>query len=142
MVNNKLNISAYPKEPPSGPENERVILDGPLYDPAEVMDILGCGDDNTVLWTRDCNKDVQKLAFDKSDVRALVQEAILKGHYLNSQWCLQKPDGPWAACDAYCLVRNQWSDSERKQLSVEYYIKFAQGKLGKILLVVSCHKSQ
>ena len=53
-----------------------------------------------------------------------------------------KPSGPWAACDAYQLWHNEWVQAAYKEMCFEYYIKFAIGKSGKLLLLVSCHEPQ
>ena len=90
-------------------------------------------------WTKDCKNDLQKHTLDISDARQLVHEAITSGQYLNSQWCVQKPTGPWAACDGYRLFRDEWIEYAHKYMRIEYYIKFAIGKTGKLLLLVSCH---
>ena len=47
--------------------------------------------------------------------------------------------GPWAACDAYVLVRTEHLPHLRKDMECEYYIKFAIGKTGTVLLLASCH---
>jgi hypothetical protein len=53
----------------------------------------------------------------------------------------QEASGPWAACDAYELKRRERCPVARKELEYTYYIKFAIGMTGKILLLVSCHLS-
>lgn len=67
---------------------------------------------------------------------------ITQGQYVNSQWCVQKPTGPWAACDGYRLFRDEWVEYAHKEMRYEYYVKFAIGKTGKLLLLVSCHLSR
>lgn len=143
MVNNAINLSAYEGQPPTEVGKERVhIRNGPLYDKADVLLLLGKGDDSTTLWTRNCVQDVQALAFDIADVRELLKQALTTGHYINSEWCVQKITGPWAACDSYRLSRQEWNDAAYKYLPCEYYVKFAIAKTGKLLLLVSCHLSQ
>lgn len=143
MVNNAINVSAYEGQPPTEVGNKRSrISDGPLYDVKEVFALLTQGDDQTHLWTRKCVQDVQALAFDIADVRELLKQALTTGHYINSEWCVQKPTGPWAACDSYRLSRQEWNDAAYKDLPCEYYVKFAIGKTGRLLLLVSCHLSQ
>lgn len=143
MVNNAINISAYEGHPPTevGKERSR-IRGGPLYEVEDVMALLAQGDDQSRLWTRKCIRDVARLAFDIADVRELLKQALTSGMYVNSEWCVQKPTGPWAACDSYRLSRQEWNDAVYKALSYEYYVKFAIGKTGKLLLLVSCHLSQ
>lgn len=143
MVNNVINVSAYTGQPPDQAGDERIYIDnGPLYPVDDVRQLLDAGDDKTTLWTRKCIQDVTGLGYEIADVRQLLQQAITEGHYLNSEWCVQRPTGPWAACDGYRLQRNEWVAAARKEMRFEYYVKFAIGKTGQILLLVSCHMSQ
>lgn len=142
MVNNSVNVSAYQGEPPTSTGEQRVYLPGPIYPVEDVLRILSQGDEQTRLWTRACIRDVTNMAFELAEVRELVRLAIIDGVYANSQWCIQKPNGPWAACDSYRLSRQEWIDSANKMMSLEYYVKYAISKTGKILLLVSCHMSQ
>ena len=143
MVNNASNISAYDGVPPTEVGNGRSrIRSGPLYEVADVLALLAQGDNKTNLWTRKCVQDVGRLAFDIADVRELLKQALTKGEYINSEWCVQKPTGPWAACDSYRLLRDEWNDNAYKHLRYEYYVKFAIAKTGRLLLLVSCHLSQ
>ena len=143
MVNNQVNLSAYSELPPAQANGNTVyIKSGPLYDVKQVLAILTEGDKKTIPWTRKCVADLQKYSLNTEDARQIVKEAITQGTYINSQWCVQKPTGPWAACDGYKLVRNEWVDHAYKEMRFEYYVKFAIGKTGKILLLVSCHLSQ
>ena len=135
MVN---NVSAYTGQPPAeGASDAKRRLAGPLYNPADVLAVLSSG--STIPWTRDCKSDLQGLAFDEADIQQLLRDTLQHGRYLNSQWCVQRPTGPWAACDAYQLGRDEWNEYAHRDLRVEYYIKFAIGKTGKILLLVSAH---
>lgn len=61
-------------------------------------------------------QDVQGLSFEIKDVRTLLRQALHKGRYVNSEWCVQKPTGPWAACDSYSLVRAEWNDYAFKDM--------------------------
>ncbi len=139
MVNNSSNISAYEGKAPTSNDKNRIISEVPLYNTARILEILKEGDENTIPWTRRCIQDIECLSLDKSDVRTLIKDAITNGTYKNSQWCTQKPAGPWAACDAYQLFRSEWVQYAKKNMRIEYYVKFAIGKTGKILLLVSCH---
>lgn len=132
------NVSAYSGQPPgqNATDNERFIP-GPIYSVAKVLTVLSSG--STIAWTRDCTRDLQNLAFDDGDIQELIRAAIQEGHYINSQWCVQRPTGPWAACDAYKLSRQEWNQYAHKELRVDYYVKFAIGNTGKILLLVSAH---
>ena len=143
MVNNVINVSAYMGQPPAQAGDERThIVGGPLYPVADVLQLLEAGDDKTTLCTRKCIQDVARLDYEIAEVRQLIRQAITEGHYLNSEWCLQQPTGPWAACDSYCLQRSEWVEYAHKDMRFEYYVKFAIGKTGQLLLLVSCHMSQ
>lgn len=141
MVNNAINVSAYEGTPPSESSESRIYIEGPLYPVDDVLKILDLGEEQTHLWTSKCRKHVQSLALDMLEVQALVRDAIVSGKYLKSEWCVQKPTGPWAACDGYHLFRDEWLEHARIEMRFEYYVKFAIGKTGKILLLVSCHTS-
>lgn len=141
MVIKQINVSAYSGRFPSPDSTDLIIHDGPLYDSKQVLSLLNKGDNNTIPWTRRCKADLQRMSFDIADARALIKDALRSGQYLNSQWCEQKPSGPWAACDAYRLVRDEWNEYAHKEFRIEYYVKFAIGKTGKILLLISCHLS-
>lgn len=143
MVNNVINVSAYSGQPPVDTgDNRNHIAGGPLYPVADVLQLLQAGDDKTTLWTRKCKDDVAQLSYEIADVRRLLRQAITEGHYLNSEWCVQRPTGPWAACDGYRLQRSEWVETAHKEMRFEYYVKFAIGKTGQLLLLVSCHLSQ
>jgi len=123
-------------------ENGGIIQREPLYPADEVLDLLDRRSIGAItLWTNDCQKDVQNLELDHDGVLKLVRLAVSDGRFLNAQWCQQKPDGPWAACDAYRVTRSEWIDSAFKFLDIQYYVKFALNKSGKLLLLVSCHTS-
>ena len=141
MVNNR-NVSAYQGKPPTKLADTRIyIKDGPIYSKADILALL-TDESKTIFWTRKCSVEAQKLAFDIADAQELVKLAITKGIYKKSEWCVQKPTGPWAACDSYVVFRNEWLGYARKEIRCEYYVKFAIAKSGKLLLLVSCHMSQ
>src|SRR5690554_5358995 len=143
MVNNAINVSAYKGLPPSEIGDDRhYISDGPLYPVEDVLNLLEVGESATILWTRQCKSHVQQLSYEIADVQKLIKQAITQGQYVNSQWCVQRPTGPWAACDSYRLFRNEWVEYAYKEMRYEYYVKFAIGKTGKLLLLVSCHLSR
>lgn len=142
MVNNVKNLSAFLGAPPLSEQADRRIAAGPLYVAADVLALLKQGDAALIPWTRKCKDDLMRLMLEISDAQALVREALQSGHYRNSEWCVQSPSGPWAACDAYTLRRAEWVQAAHKEMIFEYYIKFAIGKTGKLLLLVSCHEPQ
>ncbi|EKO3892080.1 hypothetical protein P0F32_003252 [Vibrio metschnikovii] len=143
MVNNQLNVSAFEQQPPATTTTtERIHIDGPLYVVEDVLRILESEANTAIPWTRKCIQNIESLALDTDDIRDLLKQAITQGQYVNSEWCVQKPTGPWAACDSYRLQREEWREHAYKYMSCNYYVKFAIGKTGKILLLVSCHVSQ
>lgn len=142
MVNTQRNVSAYQSDPPAEGHANRRIVGGPLYNKADVLSVLKQGDQALITWTRKCAHDLQRLAFDITDVRALIGETLSIGKYRNSEWCQQHPSGPWAACDAYQVTRMEWVHAAHKDMKFDYYVKFGIGKTGKILLIVSCHEPQ
>lgn len=139
MVSDMI-VSRYSSTLPAS-TTERKIPGGPLYSAEEVVEVLESGSDVVRTWTQKCTADVQNLALDAEDLAALVIKAVRHGHFKGSEWCQQKPSGPWAACDAYALTCREWFEAARKEFTLDYYFKFAIGKTGAILLLVSCHLS-
>lgn len=123
----------------SGNWKGRKIPDGPLYTTGDVLEVLNLGDNAIRTWTKKCSRDVQNLSLDADDLCELVRIALHSGQFKGSEWCEQKPFGPWAACDAYSLTRNEWVPAMRREMTFEYYIKFAIAKSGNLLLMASCH---
>jgi hypothetical protein len=135
-------VSKYSTGFPGPGMPAREIAGGPLYTSTEVMTLLAEKGSQVIrAWTRKCIDDIQKLCLDDEDVFELVTEAVRCGRFTGSEWCEQQPNGPWAACDAYELKHREWSDVAKKELEYTYYIKFAIGMTGAILLLVSCHLS-
>lgn len=125
---------------PSSESADRKIIGMPLYSQAEVLALLNeQGSECIIAWTRKCKNDLQKYTLDSEDVLELVKLCFQGGRFLSSEWCRQSPDGCWAACDAYIVCIKQWIPSAHKDMNVEYYVKFAISKTGKVLLLVSCH---
>lgn len=81
------------------------------------------------------------MALDADELVELVTETLNKGRYIGSEWCQHKPSGPWAACDAYCLIRREWFPAAHREMDMEYYLKCAIGVSGVVLLLASCHPS-
>lgn len=140
MVNNMKNLSRYDGTPPITETTERVkISGGPLYESTVVLEILNTGESAVIPWTEKCIRDLKKLTFEKADVVELLKFALQHGKFKGSEWCLNKSGGAWAACDSYQVFRNEWIAKIDKYLEVEYYVKFAIGKSGKLVLTISCH---
>lgn len=141
MVTTRI-VSRFAGPPPPDAAAGRKISGGPLYEAGEVLQLLAeAGGAAVIQWTQGCSRDAQKLALDSDDLAGLIGEAVQFGRFLGAEWCVQKPDGPWAACDAYSLRRSEWIEVVGKQMVADYYIKFAIGKTGMLLLLASCHLS-
>ncbi len=137
---NKTIVSRYQAALPPSAGANRTIRAGPLYPAADVMTLLTIEGSGAVrAWTRKASADLQKLSLDADDLVELIKDALTQGRYRRSEWCIQRPNGPWAACDAYSLERREWNQYAHKELPVEYYVKFAIAKTGKVLLLASCH---
>jgi hypothetical protein len=140
-VVNRKNVS-YRQDltPPNEGAKDRKIAGGPLYAPAQVLQvILGDPESTLRLWTRDSNRDFMKLDWELSDLASAIRLAVTSGTYIDSEWCVQSPTGPVAACDAYEITRREWIAAARKELPCTYFLKFAISRTGSVLLVVSCH---
>ncbi|MEI6858506.1 MAG: hypothetical protein V5788_01730 [Shewanella sp.] len=114
-------------------------LQGPLYDSDKVLEILS--NKQPIAWANKCISDMQKWSFDGDDLEELTRYAIEHGQYIDSEWCTNKPNGAFAACDSYHFTRREWNENAYKEMSFDYYVKIAIGKSGKILLLASCHPS-
>lgn len=142
MVNNQLNLSAYEGVPPSDDQASRTIMGGPLYDMAAMLLVLAQGESAIVPWTRKCISDLKKYEMAHDDVVDLIRTALARGNFKGSEWCVNKPGGHWAACDSYQVFIKQWVAAAHKDMVFEYYVKFAIGKTGKVVLTISCHLSE
>lgn len=139
MVNTTI-VSRFTGELPYGEGANRKIQGGPLYPADDVLALLaGAGSQGVTAWTRKCGEDMQKWELDADDLHELIKVALKTGRFRGAEWCEQKPGGPWAACDAYSFMRKEWVSYAHREMDMEYYIKFAIAKTGKVLLVVSCH---
>jgi hypothetical protein len=142
MVNTKIG-SRFTGSLPVEKGADRTIPGGPLYPAHEILELLASGGSQVITtWTQKCVADVQKWSLDTDDLFQLLELAVRNGRFRGAEWCAQKPNGPWAACDAYSVIRMEWIATAHKEMNMEYYIKFAIGKTGKILLLVSCHPSE
>lgn len=137
------NISRYDGSVPTLENPERKISGVPLYDKNQVLTLLNeNGSDGFKAWTRDCIADLTKWQLDHDDVLNLIRLCLHTGKFLGSEWCQQKPNGCWAACDAYRVFKTEWVKNADKDMTFEYYLKFAISKSGQLLLLVSCHLSE
>lgn len=129
-------LSEYSKDPPT--EFGRFkISNGPLYDLVRIQ-ILVKDEDKLVAWTKKCRNDVDKFfAGDYGEVAELIR-SIKDRDYIDSEWC-ENGSGRIAACDAYKVRRVEDVPLTGKRETFEYFLKFAIGKAGNLVLVVSCH---
>jgi hypothetical protein len=133
MVSFKI-ISEYSGGPDPGDRVKIGIV--PLY-PLDRVRVLASDPKQVRLWTRKIAKDVLNLNWSEVDVAELLAE--LQPHqYIDSEWCTNG-SGAWAACDAYAVQRREWVSTVNKEMNMEYFVKFAIGKTGALVLVVSCH---
>lgn len=140
---NKTIVSGFTGDLPLDEGACRKIAGGPLYPAGEVLALLAREREQAIeLWTRKCKSDVQKYGLNLDDLHGLLDEAVGNGNYRGSEWCVQRPNGPWAACDVYRLFRNEWIEYAHKFMKMEYYLKFAMARSGQLLLLVSCHLSE
>ncbi len=134
----RQNVSAYTaSEPPAAADADRKIrTPRPLYS-AEA--VIAAANGSIAAWTERCTRQARDLGFDDDELLDLLRETLRQGGYKDSEWCEQSSEGPWAACDAYAMRRQEWNDRAFKYLGCEYYVKFAIAKTGTVLLLVSCH---
>src|SRR5512139_2302432 len=106
---NKTIVSRFTGDLPLVEGACRKIAGGPLYSVDEVLTLLAKSGDQAVhAWTNKCSEDMQKWALDAGDLSELIERAMHSGRFLGAEWCVQRPNGPWAACDAYSLTRREW----------------------------------
>ncbi|PPK75628.1 hypothetical protein B0F87_10597 [Methylobacter tundripaludum] len=141
MVNN-VNVSCYNGTPPQTENSNRKIAGGPVYNHEDLAALLKNGEGMLLAWSKKCINDLQKYELTLEDALELIQLALQEGTFLGSEWCIQKPSGPWAACDAYRLYRSEWILHAHKDMRIEYYVKFAIAKTGVLILIASCHPSE
>ena len=134
-------LSLYSTSPPAQLGGGRIKIDGgPLYDLATVQQLVDDPDCISLL-TRTCIGEVQKLfGSDTEQVAALIQ-ALSEQDYIDSEWCENGKTGV-AACDAYRIRCAEVAAATGKSMTMEYFLKFAIGKTGQLVLMVSCHLSR
>lgn len=131
-------LSEYSQDLPTASGRAKIAM-GPLYE-LERVSALAQDDGNVNALTRNCRRDVDKFFDgDYAQVAALIQ-ATKAGDYIDSEWC-ENGRGGIAACDAYKVRRTEVIRATGKYVTFEYFLKFAIGKAGNLVLVVSCHTS-
>ena len=129
-------VSEYSLNPPEDGQGRVKIAKGPLYDLARVQRLATAGGLNT--WTDRCDKAVYELFSGDLEAVAGLLGHLLPADYRDSEWCTNGRNA-LAACDAYALRRLEWVASAGREMGVEYFVKFAVGKAGQLVLLVSCH---
>lgn len=139
MINNPINVSLYREAPPPDTEDGdgRKISGGPLYS-SETISLLASSS-KFQFWSNGAITDQRKWSLTVERAAYLVQEALVHGKFRNSEWCLARPGGPWAACDVYLVTTREWIEAAHKEMAITYYLKFAISKTGQMLLSASNH---
>ena len=133
-------VSQYSGSGAPGPGAPRSIASGPLYPASTVLNLLLTAEIRTV--TKKCSEDVQNLfPHDDDGLKNLLVSAVSTGRYIASEWCSLGNGNSWAACDSYNVNRSEWNEYANKDLQYCYYIKFCIGKLGSVIMMISCHTS-
>ena len=133
-------ISEYSQDPPTQTGlRVKIALGRPLYELARVQ-ALAEDVHRIKAVTQKCLQDVEKLfAGEYDDVASLIC-ALRPNDYRDSEWC-ESGRASVAACDAYVVQRVEVAPGSGQSVAVMYYLKFAIGKTGQLVLMVSCHLS-
>lgn len=132
-------LSRYNHSPPDDETaNRKIQTPSALYPVDEVRSILK--PDSIDYATNKASFQAQQLSFSFDDICELINDAFDTGRYIDSEWCIGKR-GHWLACDSYCIRRHEFIEAAHKVMQIEYFIKFCIGKMGTIVLIVSCHLS-
>ena len=138
MMVKTIVLSEYNRDPPQVPGTGRVKIDGgPLYDLERIQNLVR-DEAQLIAWTEKCRKDIRKLFDDDFSLVAELIGCLKPTDYIDSEWC-ENGKGALAACDAYSIRRLEVMPATGKTMPVEYFLKFAVGKTGKLVLTVSCH---
>ena len=113
-----------------------------LYDDADLLALANGGEANLRLWTSDAQRDVAARTWDAEEVLELVRHAIKSGTSHWPEWCVQSPDGPAAACDVFTVFRTEIGRADGVKRLMQYYLKLAISRSGKLLLIASCHTTE
>jgi hypothetical protein len=135
MINNQ-NVSKYNGKPPVSSNADGIIYGGPLYAADEILPL--CKEHSLFLWPN-AALDARKWNLQPAELCSLIIKAVNEGNYLNSQWCIPSPKGPWAACDGYSVYTTRYMITKQAVVETQIYFKFAINKKGTGLLVISNH---
>lgn len=130
------NLSAYNGVPPAEGE-ARKISGGPLYELAKIK-ALATAKPGVLLVTKKCQDNATRLGLEPADVGQLIGK-LSASDYRDSEWC--ETGKAWLGCDAYVLTQTEYNEAARKDYQHEYFLKFAIGKNGLVVMVISCHLS-
>jgi hypothetical protein len=130
-------LSAYGGLLPNEGE-DRKIAGGPLYGLAKIQALTELPD-SVQFWTAKCRRDAANLTLEPADVGAMIRE-LKERNYRDSEWC-DNGKGFLAACDTYTLTRDEYLENAGKWSRTTYFLKFAESKTGRLVLIVSCHTS-
>jgi len=133
----KVNLSRYNEGEPPEEGADRRIAGGPIYSTKELLEILS-GGGGVVKPAGNCVKQLQALSFDEDDAAELLVRGLTQGRYKNSEWAGCGGNSV-AACDVYIARRLEDVGSSHGPAEVEYYLKFAIGRTGKVIVLVRCH---
>lgn len=113
------------------------VSPGRFYEANDVLALaLAC---KREFWSSGASRDAQKWSLDITDVSGLLVSAVKGNCFRGAEWCLQKPGGPWAACDVYVVVQRKWNEAAHKDMDKAFYLKCAISKAGSMLLSGSNH---
>lgn len=144
MKINRYNIGLYQiTDPPwnssSSDRKIKTSRDEPLYAASVVLPLLNTKAIRT--WPGKAVRNAADLNLDLSELAALLTETVNRGRYIDSEWCEQAQNGPFAACDSYTLERSEWNSVLKKEMPCRYFFKFAVAKHGNLIMIASCHLS-
>ncbi len=140
----RIVLSQYTSDPPEEGGRVKINRPGPIYDLEQVLALAEKA--SVQLWTRKCIQNVRDLyevVRDEYESDLAMAVDLLKrlgtsGRYQDSEWC-DNGRGAIAACDAYEVQRGDLVPAMRQRVQTRYYLKFAVGKTGEVLLLVACH---
>lgn len=133
------NVSQYSGTPPGEGEERTIPTERPLYPVEAIAEILS-GDAEARIRpvTHRSRQDMQGLGWAVSDVADVIEGILEAGSYLGSEWCALSGNATMAACYAYHYRRRERVPAGM-EMTCEYYLKWAIGQNGDLLLLVSCH---
>ncbi|THB63506.1 MAG: hypothetical protein D6B27_12110 [Gammaproteobacteria bacterium] len=137
-------VSKYTESPPlsnKATDKERFIRNSgnPIYSKDEVIEAIR-SNAKIAPYTERCINNLSILNLEIKDMPELLMKVVNSGEHINSQWCLNTKGTTWAASDSYVYRYEHYIEHIHKYLPCEYYVKFAIGKTGNIILLVQIHQ--